>query len=45
MYDYESLKPVEVILKRGGGTGRIIEGMNQTRVHHTIYGNVTTNTY
>jgi hypothetical protein len=41
MYEYGTLKPVEVILRREGGR-RIIEGMNQTRVYICIYGNVTT---
>jgi hypothetical protein len=33
MYEYGTWKPVEVILRRGNGVGgRIMEGMNQTRV-------------
>jgi hypothetical protein len=32
MYKYGTLKPVEVILRRGGGRGRIMEGMNQIKI-------------
>jgi hypothetical protein len=32
MYEYETLKPVDVVL-RMEGRGRIMEGINQTRVH------------
>jgi hypothetical protein len=35
MYEYGTLKPVEVNLEVGGGIGRIMERMNQTRVHCT----------
>jgi hypothetical protein len=36
------LKPVEVILRRGG-RGRTMEKMSQTGYNMCIYGNVTTN--
>jgi hypothetical protein len=32
MYEYGTLK-LEVILRRGRGKGRIMEGMNRTGVH------------
>jgi hypothetical protein len=35
MYEYGTLKPVKVILRRGGERGRIMEGMNQAWVYCT----------
>jgi predicted DNA-binding antitoxin AbrB/MazE fold protein len=40
-YEHGTLKPAKVISRRGGGRGRVMEGMNQTRVLCTIYRNVT----
>jgi hypothetical protein len=45
MYEYETLKPVKVILRTGsGGRGRIMEGMNETWYNVFVYGNVTMKT-
>jgi hypothetical protein len=38
MYGYGTLKPVEVILKRRWGRGRIMEGMNPTGVQYMHIG-------
>jgi hypothetical protein len=35
MYEYGTLKPVKVILRKGRGKWRIMEEMNQIRVHYT----------
>jgi hypothetical protein len=43
VYEYGTLKPIEVILRRGGGRGRIMEGMNQMGHTAHIHGNVTMN--
>jgi hypothetical protein len=43
VYEYRTLKPIEVILRRGGGRGRIMEGMNQMGHTAHIHGNVTMN--
>jgi hypothetical protein len=39
MYEYGTLKPVEVILRRVERRGRIVEGMNQMRVQCTHISN------
>jgi hypothetical protein len=33
VYEYGTLKPAEVIVRRGRGRGRRVEGMNETREH------------
>jgi hypothetical protein len=33
IYEYGTLKPVQVIVRGAGRRGRIMEGMNQTGVH------------
>jgi hypothetical protein len=40
MCEYGPRKPLQVILRRIRVRGRIMEGMNQTGVHCSIYGNV-----
>jgi hypothetical protein len=35
MCEYGTLKAVELILGRGRGRGRTMEGMNQTGVHYS----------
>jgi hypothetical protein len=34
MYEYGTLKPAEITLRRGRGKGRIMEEMTQNSVHH-----------
>jgi hypothetical protein len=41
MHEYGTLKPAEVILRRGRRKRENMEGMNRTRYTVSIYGNVT----